>query len=152
VLVEETTSTREVRARHRERSREGLFLPALRPRDQLQVQGFGVNARIIPPGLTFEQALRLGYTGPIRVPGYLAWIRTLPCDVTGKPGPSDPSHPNFFKSSKNKAPDPFAIPECREAHEEYERNGFPDEQRRLARAALYMLQAIYEGRLKWIGS
>jgi hypothetical protein len=108
-----------------------------------------VNARILPPDLTFEQALRRGYTGEIRMRGYIKWIKTLPCDTTGKPGPSDPSHPNFFKSQKRKAPDPLAIPECRTAHEEYERNGFPDEQRRLARAALYLLQAIYEGRLVW---
>jgi hypothetical protein len=110
-----------------------------------------LNARIIPPGLTFEHALRLGYTGPIRVPGYLAWIRTLPCDATGTPGPSDASHPNFFKSMTNKAPDPLAIPESREAHMAYEHAGAPDEERRLARAAMYLLQAIYEGRLKWVG-
>lgn len=106
--------------------------------------------RILPPGLTFEQALRRGYTGPIRLRPYLDWIKTLPCDCGNHPAPSDPSHPNFFKSQKNKAPDPLAIPEHRECHEAYERNGFTDEERRLARAALYMLQAIYEGRLVWV--
>lgn len=109
-----------------------------------------MNERIIPPDMTFEQALRLGYTGPIRLPGYIAWVKTLPCDSCQQTAPSDPSHPNFFKSQKNKAPDPLAIPECRNDHECYERNGFPEEERRLARAALYMLQAIYEGRLKWV--
>lgn len=125
-------------------------LPAL-PRgvESAREEGEGLNARILPAGLTFEQALRRGYTGPIRMPRYLAWIRTLPCDTTGAPGPSDASHPNFFKSMKNKAPDPLAIPESREAHMDYERNGFPDEEHRLARAALYLLQAIYEGRLVW---
>lgn len=108
-----------------------------------------MNARIIPPNMSFEQALRLGYTGEIRMAGYLKWIRTLPCDATGKAAPSDASHPNFFKSQKRKAPDPLAIPESREAHEAYERAGKPDEERRLARAALYMLRAIYEGRLVW---
>lgn len=105
--------------------------------------------RILPPGLTFEQALRRGYTGPIRMRPYLDWIKTLPCDHC-QATPVDPSHPNFFKSMRNKAPDLLAIPECRDCHEEYERNGFPDEERRLARAALYMLRAIYEGRLVWI--
>ena len=100
--------------------------------------------------MPFDQALRLGYTGPIRLRPYLDWIKTLPCDHCQKAGPSDPSHPNFFKSMRNKAPDPLAIPECRDDHEAYERNGFPDEERRLARAALYMLQAIYEGRLQWV--
>lgn len=106
--------------------------------------------KIIPPGLSFEQALRRGYVGPIRLPGYIKWIKTLPCDCGQCAGPSDPSHPNFFKSQKNKAPDPLAIPESRACHELYERNGFTDEERRLARAALYLLQAIYEGRLKWV--
>ena len=106
--------------------------------------------RIIPPGMPFEQALRLGYTGTIRLPGYLAWLRTLPCDCGSHAAPSQASHPNFFKSQKNKGPDPLALPEHYECHEAYERNGFPDEERRLARAALYMLQAIYEGRLVWV--
>ena len=109
-----------------------------------------VNNKVLPPNLTFEQCLRRGYTGEIRMPQYLKWIRTLPCDATGKPGPSDASHPNFFKSQRNKAPDPLAIPESRECHELYERNGFTDEERRLARAALYLLQAIYEQRLVWV--
>jgi len=113
-------------------------------------QGEGrVNHRIIPSGMRFEVALRLGYTGEIRVPGYIKWVKTLPCHHCQAPAPSDPSHPNFFKSQKNKAPDPLAIPECRADHEAYERNGFTDEEHRLARAALYMLQAIYEGRLVW---
>lgn len=109
----------------------------------------GVNARIIPPGMSFPQALRLGYTGEIRLPAYIRWIKKLACATCQAPGPSDPSHPNFFKSQLRKAPDPLAIPECRADHEAYERNGFPDEQARLARAALYMLQAIHEGRLVW---
>lgn len=110
-----------------------------------------MNARIIPPGLTFPQALRLGYTGPIRLPGYIGWIKSLPCHNCSAPAPNDPSHPNFLKSQANKAPDPLALPECRTDHELYERSGVPDEERRLSRAALYMLQAIYEGRLKWVG-
>ena len=107
-----------------------------------------MNARILPPQLTFEQALRLGYTGEIRMPAYARWIKSLPCDHCGALG-VDVSHPNFFKSQTRKGPDPLALPECRDAHEAYERNGLPDEERRLARAALYMLQAIYEGRLVW---
>jgi hypothetical protein len=108
-----------------------------------------MNARIIPPGMPFTQALRLGYTGEIRMPQYLAWIRTQDCHRCLSAGPSDPSHPNFFKSQRNKAPDPLAIPECRRDHELYEQAGKPDETNRLAIAALYMLQAIYEGRLVW---
>ena len=109
-----------------------------------------MNARIIPFGMPFPQALRLGYAGEIRMRRYLDWIKTLPCNGCGKPGPSDPSHPNFYKSQTRKAPDPLAIPECRECHEIYEANGAPDEQARLAAAAMYLLQALYEGRLQWV--
>ena len=109
-----------------------------------------MNQRIIPPHLSFAQAMRLGYTGEIRMRRYLDWIKTLPCNGCGKPGPSDPSHPNFYKSQTRKAPDPLAIPECRECHEAYEAAGSPNEQERLAAAALYMLNAIYQGRLQWV--
>lgn len=109
-----------------------------------------MNVRIIPPGLTFEQALRLGYTGEIRLAGYLAWIRTLECHTCRRTAPSEASHPNFFKSQARKGPDPLALPECTSCHHEYERIGKPDEAHRLARAAMYLLQAIYEGRLRWV--
>lgn len=109
-----------------------------------------MNARIIPPGMTFEQALRLGYVGEIRMAGYVAWVKTLPCHRCQAAAPSDPSHPNFYKSQTRKAPDPLALPECRLCHEEYEASGAPQEVARLSRAALYMLQAISEGRLVWV--
>ena len=109
-----------------------------------------MNVRIIPPGMPFAQALRFGYVGEIRLPGYIAWIKTLQCDRCCAPAPSDPSHPNFYKSQKNKAPDPLALPECRACHNEYEQRGLPNEQARLARAALYVLQAIHERRLRWV--
>ncbi len=108
-----------------------------------------MNARIIPPGMPFPLALRLGYVGEIRMRGYLDWIRTLPCR-NGCKGGAEASHPNFFKSQVRKGPDPLALPECRECHENYERNGFPEEEPRLAAAALFLLQAIYEGRLVWV--
>lgn len=108
-----------------------------------------MTRRIIPLGMSFPQALRLGYTGEIRMPGYLDFIRALPCHCCGTRGPSDPSHPNFFKSQKRKAPDLLALPECRLCHSDYENSGKPNEQARLAVAAMYMLQAIYEGRLIW---
>lgn len=106
--------------------------------------------KIIPPGMTFPQALRRCYTGEIRMPGYLAWVKTLHCHRCSAHPPSDPSHPNFYKSQTRKAPDPLALPECRPCHEEYEHSGAPQEVVRLSRAALYLLQAIYEGRLVWV--
>ena len=107
-----------------------------------------MNARILPPGLTFEQALRLGYTGRIKLEPYLAWLRTLPCDTCGAPPPSDPSHINSFKGQGTKSPDVWAIPQCRKCHEAYER-GRPETDVRLRRAAVYLLWAIFEGRLTW---
>lgn len=109
--------------------------------------------KILPPGLTFEQAVRLGYTGRIELPGYLAWLKTLPCDTCGLLGtdlnPIDPSHVNSYKGQGTKSPDPLAIPECRMCHENYERCP-PQADERVRRAAWYLLRAIYEGRLKWI--
>lgn len=105
--------------------------------------------RIIPPGMPWIQALRRGYVGEIRMPQYVDWIKTLPCHNCHRDPPSDPSHGNFLKSQRNKCPDPLTLPECRMDHELYERSGVPDEQRRLAIAAIHMLQAIAEGRLVW---
>ncbi len=108
-----------------------------------------MKRRIIPPQLSFEQALRLGYTGRIELRDYLDWLKTLRCDTCGAPPPSDPSHLNSFKGQATKSPDPWAVPECRQCHERYER-GAPRVEERLQRAAVYLLQAIYEGRLRWI--
>ncbi len=108
--------------------------------------------KIIPHGLNFTQALRLGYTGRIELPSYLAWLKTLPCDTCGAPPPSDPSHlNNHYRGQGTKSPDPWAIPECRTCHELYERLGKSERvtETRLSRAAHYLLQAIFEGRLVW---
>ena len=107
-----------------------------------------MGARVIPPQLTFEQALRLGYTGRIVLRPYLDWLRTLRCSRCGAPPPSDPSHINAFKGIGTKSPDPWAVPECRSCHESYER-GTAATDERLRKAALYLLQAIYEGHLRW---
>jgi hypothetical protein len=48
---------------------------------------------------------------------YLDFIRSKPCFVCGKPGPSDPHHENFgFCGSGMKAPDTYTVPLCREHH------------------------------------
>lgn len=112
-----------------------------------------MNARIIPPDMTFEQAVRLGYTGRIELRAYLDWLKTLPCHTCGLLGtdhnPIDPSHVNSYKGQGTKSPDPLAIPECRHCHENYERQP-PEADARVRTAAFYMLRAIYEGRLKWV--
>lgn len=106
--------------------------------------------KIIPFGMPFLQALRAGFTGRIECPKYLAWLRTLPCDTCQAPPPSDPSHlDNAFKGPGTKSPDTFAIPQCRVCHDNYERMGSKlDVEPRMARAAVYLTQAIFEGVLK----
>lgn len=124
--------------------------------------------KIIPPGMTFEQALRGGHAGRILSQPYLDWLKTLPCDTCGWGAPSDPSHINSFKGMGTKAPDLMAIPQCRNCHELYERGEDPVAQslappltepperplryRRdqfLARCAIYLIRAYWEGRLVW---
>lgn len=109
-----------------------------------------VMANMIPYGMSFEHALRLGYTGRIESDKYIAWIKSLDCDTCGAPGPSDPSHmDNYHKGMGSKLPDFWAIPECRRCHNAYEGSTIrPPAERRLARVALYLLWAIYIGVLK----
>lgn len=107
--------------------------------------------------MTFEQALRAGYTGRIECRSYLDWLKTLPCDTCGAGAPSDPSHYNGFKGMATKAPDLLSIPQCRPCHDQYER-GNPDyayaagdgtgEKVFLARCAIYLLQFFYEERMR----
>jgi hypothetical protein len=108
--------------------------------------------RIIPHGMTFERAARAGYLGRFECEKYLAWLRTKPCDSCGAPPPTggstDPSHlNNWFPGGGTKSPDHLAIPECRRCHEIYEAavNSRVLVQPRLARAAIYLMWAIYEG-------
>lgn len=107
------------------------------------------NRRIIPFDMSFERALRAGLTGRLRHADYLAWLRTLPCDGCGAPPRSDPSHLNGYKGMGTKSPDVWAIPECRNCHNAYEAKPERDHRPRLARAAMYLLQAIWEGRFAW---
>lgn len=108
-----------------------------------------MNARILPPHLTFEQSVRLGYTGRILHEPYLGWIRTLPCYTCGKPNESEASHVNGIKGQGTKSPDPFAIPECATCNRNYDLQP-PMVEARIYAAAFYLLRAIYEGRLKWV--
>lgn len=108
--------------------------------------------KILPPGMSFQQAVLAGYAGRIESRPYLDWLKDQPCDTCGRVGteynPIDPSHVNAFKGMGTKSPDLFAIPECRQCHENYERGpGYAED--RIRRAAFYMLRAFWEGRLKW---
>lgn len=109
-------------------------------------------SKIIPPQMTFEEAVRNGHAGRIVCRGYLDWIKTLPCDTCAAPAPSDPSHMNAYKGTGTKAPDLFVIPQCRRCHDLYERlgaGGTYDNGTFLARCMFYVLRAFWEGRLVW---
>jgi hypothetical protein len=108
----------------------------------------GANGKIIPPGISFEQAVRAGYTGRILMPGYLEWLRTLPCHTCGAPPRSQPSHINAYKGQGTKSPDPLAIPEDAACNQNYDTQP-PDIPGREHTALFYLLRAIFEGRLVW---
>lgn len=105
--------------------------------------------KIIPPHMTFEEALRSGHAGRIECRAYLDWLKTLPCDTCHAGPPSDPSHINSYKGTGTKAPDLFSIPQCRACHEHYERSAQPTDAMFLQRCAVYLLRAFWEGRLVW---
>lgn len=112
--------------------------------------------KIIPPGVAWEQALRAGYTGKILLRPYLDWLKTLVCDTCQRAGtdynPIDPSHYNGYKGTGTKGPDPLAIPQCRQCHDDYEHNSVAWEIRHgpfMVRCAVYLTRAIWEGRLRW---
>lgn len=57
-------------------------------------------------------------TKTFRSKKYLDFIRSKPCLVCGKPGPSDPHHENLgFCGVGMKAPDTHTVPLCRECHQ-----------------------------------
>jgi hypothetical protein len=73
----------------------------------------------IPPGLSFREALKLGYAS-VRSEKYMAAVRALPCCVCDAPAPSDPHHPHGagYKGAGTKSPDIWTIPLCRAHHDE----------------------------------
>jgi len=59
-------------------------------------------------------------------PKYLAYVRTLPCCVCNKPGPSEPHHikgVGGFSGAGLKAPDYASMPMCATCHREMHDHG-----------------------------
>lgn len=73
---------------------------------------------IIPPGMSFRQAMLAGYVGRIESRRYMNWVKTLPCCSCGAPA-DDPHHivDVGFKGMGTKVPDYWAIPVCRHCHD-----------------------------------
>lgn len=74
--------------------------------------------RIVPPWLTFREALQSGHLGRIEDRKYLDWVKSLNCCVCSNPA-DDPHHivPGGYKGMGTKTPDLWAIPLCREHHD-----------------------------------
>ena len=49
---------------------------------------------------------------------HMAWVKTLPCAICGKPGPSDAHHVFHDRGSARKVSDWFVIPLCKSHHQE----------------------------------
>ena len=109
---------------------------------------------IIPPGMSFWQALVAGYVKPAQCPAYLEWVATLPCCVTGKM-PVTVHHiiGHGLKGTGTKTSDFLAIPLSPELHQDSpqaihvmgchaweQENGS-----QLEYAAQTLLRAIYDG-------
>jgi hypothetical protein len=62
-------------------------------------------------------------TKPIRDPGYLAWLRTLPCALCGHT-PCDAAHQRLLGGGVGSKPgDDLAIPLCWKCHDSEHRRG-----------------------------
>lgn len=107
--------------------------------------------KIIPPGMTFKQAMQAGYVGRIEDRSYMDWVKTLPC--VGCAAPAD--DPHHITGTKNrgmgsKVPDYWTIPVCRVCHDEIHNDASTWEYyhgSQMEHAAITMLQAIVEGRV-----
>ena len=100
--------------------------------------------RIVPPWLSFREALGAGHLGRIEDRKYLDWVKTLTCCACDVPA-DDPHHIVVagFKGMGSKTPDYWAIPLCREHHDALHHNRTEWEERygsQWEHAALTMLQ------------
>ncbi len=109
----------------------------------------------IPPYLTFSQALARGYVGRMESRPYLNWVKKQVCVSCATPA-DDPHHPHGagFKGMGTKVPDWWVIPLCRNCHDalHHDVHAWEDvNSSQWQHAAMTMLQAIYEGRLVFVG-
>lgn len=107
----------------------------------------------IPPYMTFREALVRGYASRIEDRTYMNWVKKLRC-VSCNDSADDPHHPHGsgFKGMGTKVPDYWVIPLCRTCHDELHHDVHAWEEKHGSQfefAALTMLQALYEGRMKF---
>ena len=105
--------------------------------------------KVIPPYLTFRDALRRGFVGRIENRSYMEWVKGLPCVSCSQPA-DDPHHlyGSGYKGMGTKVPDYLTIPVCRNCHDALHHNVSGWEEvngSQWEHAAMTMLQAIYQG-------
>lgn len=113
---------------------------------------------IIPPGLTFWQAMQKGLLPQLNEARYLAWLKEQPCVVTGQ-RPVDVHHliGHGLRATGRKTTDWLAIPLAlhlhRDSAEAIHVIGCKEWERRygsqLEHAARTLLAAIYAGVLRY---
>lgn len=105
--------------------------------------------------MIFRHQLKRGHIGRIENPEYLKWVKTLPCVVTEMPA-DDPHHliGHGYGSTGSKASDYWTIPVTRIEHNLIH-NAFglweQAQGSQFEHVALTLLQAIHEGKLRWVG-
>jgi hypothetical protein len=110
--------------------------------------------KVVPPYLSFRDALTRGYVERMEDRGYMNWVKTLRCVGCNAPA-DDPHHPHGtgFKGMGTKVPDWWAIPICRTCHDELHHDVHAWEERngsQFEHVALTLLQAVREERLKFV--
>lgn len=108
-------------------------------------------SKVIPPYMSFQQALTSGYVGRIEDKSFTKWVKTLPCCACGDKA-DDPHHPHGagFKGMGTKVPDYWCIPLCRTCHDELHHDVHRWEDvngTQFQHTALTLLQAIHQGRM-----
>jgi hypothetical protein len=110
--------------------------------------------KIIPPYLTFKQALSSGYVERMESRAYMDWVKRLRCVCCNAPA-DDPHHPHGagFKGMGTKVPDWWVIPLCRGHHDELHHDVAAWEEQygsQYEHVALTLLQAVREERLRLV--
>lgn len=118
-----------------------------------------IPTAIIPPGVTWIQALKFGYVKRFDCPAYIEWLHTLPCCVSGSRTNVTAHHVvgHGLKGLGGKTHDLLAIPLVAELHlpdypgglHNSHAGGHPAWEEKhgsqLNFSALTLLQAIYDG-------
>lgn len=110
--------------------------------------------KIIPPYLTFKDAMARGMVERIESREYMNWVKSLRCCSCNAPA-DDPHHPygTGFKGMGTKVPDWWVIPLCRNCHDNLHHDVAAWEDvngTQFEHVALTLLQALREERIRLV--